>query len=230
LAEVSQNDLDDYADDIQINASLRLAEKTLFQDQRAIPGLAKAIKHKKSEIYSLGATYLAKISGETSVEILINEALLESNPDKVRVQVINALGLTHDRSALWALDRILWDRNGSFSVEAMHAIVAIGGKLATPELIRVLSNHPSTVTRGEAAKLLGKIRSPQALEALETAAKDANQVMEVRRIALHTLGAVGDRTILELLKKWLNHNDFFGLRNDLAETIARMNKRLNSVP
>jgi len=129
---------------------------------------------------------MAEIGGEDAAKFLI-EAAPQQAP-RIRIAICKALGKIGTDRALEALTRFFSDDYFFVRYEAAEAIVP-GGDGAVPYLINTLKSSLDRRARALAARALGVIRSPDAVQPLLCAIEDTSPA--VRRLAIWSLGNIG---------------------------------------
>ncbi|MBN1428059.1 MAG: HEAT repeat domain-containing protein [Anaerolineae bacterium] len=194
-----QEILADYADhpswDVRVYAAMRLAE--LFQDVRAVPGLAEALESTDRHAQRSAAGLLWEI-GDADTHGLLDT-------------LYYAIGSTRDAVAD-ALDRIGWQPDGidiavSYFIAARRWRDCLAmGKVAVPGLIHALHDPDGNVRRA-AAWLLGKSGDPRAVPGLIELLEDTGGGMfgigeRVCDIAAEALERIGTPEALAAVEHW----------------------------
>lgn len=131
---------------------------------------------------------VAEIGGDEAAGFLTGIA--EKQPPKVRIAVCEALGKIGTDSALEVLPTFFTDEYFFVRYYAAEAVV-LGGERAVPYLISVLEESVDVRARALAARALGVIKSPQAVQPLvRTLQQDSSPT--VRRLAIWSLGNLED--------------------------------------
>jgi HEAT repeat protein len=123
-------------------------------------------------------------------------ALLKHQNDYVRQDAAEALGKTHDDSAIAALIETLQDKHDIVRRIAAEALEKMGDASAVPGLIEALNDEEPSVCLN-ATKALGRIGDITAVPALIETMKDENG--DVRQAAAEALGKIGDSSAVPAL-------------------------------
>ena len=144
------------------------------------------------------------IVGKSAVEPLI--AGLRDNDPLVRRQAAEALGLIEDQRAVGPLITLLKDKDSLIRRHAVKALGRIKDRRGVPPLIAVLNDKDEkSHVKASAAKALGWIGEPDAVESLVAALKDAHWT--VRSRAANALGTIRDPRAVEPLISMLEDED-----------------------
>lgn len=203
-----------------------IAAKALGQlgDSRAVDPLINSL----GSIGQIAAQALGQL-GDPVVEPLI-KVLGYGNKD-MRAQAVGVLGQLKDVRAVEPLIKILLDRDKALREAAAKALDKIGwkpeqgeaaaiywitkgnftkclaiGKSAAPALIKTLADVDHEV-REEAARALGQLHDPRAVEPLIRALEKPDQGRWVREAAATALGQLGDARAVEPLIKAFNDDN-----------------------
>jgi len=191
--------------------------------QPSLPALAKALKDPNGNVQEAAVAILKDLPDPTIVEPLIE--CLASKNWVLRMQAAKGLGLLGDERAVRPLIPLLMDSVKAVRVDTTDALARIGkaavssllaalrhdawilrlhacealGKMAAEEAVEplcaVMLNDRDAAVRQDAARALGGIGSPKALEALTTALMDLN----VRPFAAEALGKLKDARAVSTL-------------------------------
>ncbi len=111
-------------------------------------------------------------------------------------------------------------KDGLTRVRARKALVAIGGRAVKP-LVEALASKREWV-RWEAAKTLGQIGDPVAVQALIKALED--KMFDVRWLAAEGLISIGREALAPLLQALMQHSDSFWMREGVHHVLHDVNK------
>lgn len=172
------------------NAAVRqLAARALGEsnDTLAEEALIAALKDPDPHVREIAVKSLGKHGHRRNVEPLI--AALKDSHASVRRAASQALGKIGDSRAVDSLIAALQDSDGYTCQNAVEALGKITAASAVEPLIAVFQNTKrETYLRREAAKALGLIGDPRALEVLIAALKDDRNVRHEVADALGKLG------------------------------------------
>ena len=162
-------------------------------DPRATAALADWLRNANigPRVHRAAAAALGRINDPAVIEPLA-EALADSD-DQAAQTAADALGQRAD--ALPRLLQALGASDGATRGGACHALGLLRDSSATDPLGRVLADDPNPVVRRTAARALGKLEGPEAMEALLGSLDDA----EVGDAAAAALAALSHAPITELL-------------------------------
>jgi HEAT repeat protein len=128
---------------------------------------------------------MAEIGGEEAAGRLV--VIAKKQPRKVRIAICEALGKIGTDNALEALPTFFTDEYFFVRYYAAEAVV-LGGERAAPYLVNLLAESTDVRARALAARALGAIKSPQAVQPLILALQDPSPT--VRRLAVWSLGNI----------------------------------------
>lgn len=217
------------------------------QDSRVVAPFIKALGNKNVQARSTAAEALGELKNPRAVEPLIKA--LEDKNGYVRATAAKALGEFKDSRAVEPLVKSLKDADGSVRKAAAKALGEINDPRAakalsewkTPSrtaeasqdnrpverLIKALGDDDWGV-RKVAAKELGELKDPQAIEALiapqavESLIKTlGDDYKEVRLFAARALGRLNDLRAVEALIKALGDDDW-GVRKVAAKELGKL--------
>jgi HEAT repeat protein len=114
----------------------------------------------------------------------------------------------------------LESQDGQVRVRARKSLVAIGGQAVKP-LVKALASKREWV-RWEAAKTLGQIGDPAAVQALIKALED--KMFDVRWLAAEGLIAIGSEALTPLLQALMDYPDSFWLREGVHHVLHDVDK------
>jgi HEAT repeat protein len=170
---------------VRNNAVVGLGQLKTAEALRALEGMIND-PHVRVRIATVEA--VAEIGGDEAAGFLTGIA--EKQPPKVRIAVCEALGKIGTDSALEVLPTFFTDEYFFVRYYAAEAVV-LGGERAVPYLISVLEESVDVRARALAARALGVIKSPQAVQPLvRTLQQDSSPT--VRRLAIWSLGNLED--------------------------------------
>lgn len=185
------------------NEDLRYWVTVVFRKMGAVgvDELIKALQDSNSSVAYFAATALAEVPEKRVIRPLIRALASRSWP--VRNAASTSLSLLADLS-IESLVNAIEDEHEDVSFWVDKTIKRIG-RAALPDISRLL--HKGTdEQRLHAAKAMGSLRDPAAVEALITALADGHEW--VRLYAALALGEIGDRRSLEELVKVLADPSF----------------------
>lgn len=136
------------------------------------------------------------------------QALHDQTPE-VRYHAAWALGAIRDPKAFIYLKAAKLDTDAGVRLAIDHALHRLIPP-STNSLINTLAHHPDSVTRAEAAKMLGTLKEPLALETLVRALADPS--VNVRWEAVQAIGSLrphGDLSLLLAIMATLKDKDAF---------------------
>jgi HEAT repeat protein len=209
----------------------------------AVESLIAALKGENADTRGKAATELGKIGDARAIEPLI--AAMKDKNANVREAAVVALGKIGDARAVKPLISALGDEWFDIAKAAAEALETLGwrpgkdeagaaywiakwnweecvrvGRAAIGPLVAALADKNLHV-RGEAAKALGELRDPRALEPLIAALKD-NESWRLPEAA-EALGKIGSARAVEPLILALQHgND--AVRGAAVEALAKIGK------
>ena len=182
----------------------------------AVEPVAVCLQDADLNVQESAASVLSRIADVRAVDPLI--AALGCSDWIVRMHAAKGLGRIRDARAVEPLIPLLRDKVKAVRVEAAQALASIGGaavgpllktlkhdewlvrlhvvealgKIKSPEsvepLLWVLFNDPDMAVREDAARSLGEIGDPRAVEFLISAMRD----VKVRAAAVEAVGKIGD--------------------------------------
>jgi len=161
-----------------------------LKDRRAVRPLLAALRDKSPIVVALAADALGGIGDRRAVVPLLK---LLGHPDPImRREVAGALGNIGDKKALPALTALLKkDDTPYVSIAAAGALVKMGQRQHLATVQRELTEGKQGLDRSTAAKLLGEVRSREAIEPLIGGLRDGEA--RVRRACLKALEQMLDR-------------------------------------
>jgi hypothetical protein len=115
----------------------------------------------------------------------------------------------------------LGSQDGIVRVRMRKSLVSIGGQAVKP-LVKVLASKREWV-RWEAAKTLGQIGDPAAVQALIEALED--KMFDVRWLAAEGLIAIGREALTPLLQALMDHSDSLWLWEGVHHVLHDVDKR-----
>jgi HEAT repeat protein len=164
-------------------------------------------------VRAVAAHAILALESEESSRVLI--PLLNDKDEFVRREAVDALGLTHSRSAVAALsERLVSDKKDSVRGAAAVALGEIADESAVVALAEVLSQQLPSQPKGKpklkaeqnpfvlraSATALGRIRSRAGVPALLGALANEKLPDDVRREAANALGLIGDPVAVPALR------------------------------
>jgi aminopeptidase N len=150
------------------------------------------------------AKALAKL-GTLEIVAALKRAVLEDPFWGVQAEAAKVLGKVRSKAALEALAECLTVRHPKARRGAVRGLGEFRDEAAAHALLPVLKRDKSYYVEAEAAKSLGKTRSPQAFEALEKAlAKDSHNEV-IRYMAFEGLGELRDERAVPLCIEWTRY-------------------------
>ncbi|MEP7292666.1 MAG: HEAT repeat domain-containing protein [Chloroflexota bacterium] len=192
------NDLRNADPEKRDNAARELSKS---RDPRAVDALLLDLDHADWKVRRNAAQALGAIGDTRAVELLIRA--LQDRTLTVRSRAAVALGRIKDKRALEPLvEAWLEAPHSEFSTHAAPAIQKFGAA-ALPTLLPVLSAHPER--RAEVLGILGKIKHPDALNALLNGLSDDQPT--VRRAAAESLTQLKERRAIPALRAALPQSD-----------------------
>jgi HEAT repeat protein len=114
----------------------------------------------------------------------------------------------------------LGSKDGQVRVRARKSLVAIGGQAVKP-LVKALSSEKEWV-RWEAAKALGQIGGPAAVQALVKALED--KMFDVRWLSAEGLISIGREALVPLLRALMEHPDSLWLQEGVHHVLHDVEK------
>jgi len=126
---------------------------------------------------------VSEIGGDEAAQFLIERSVKQ--PRKVRIAICEALGRIGTDTALEALPGFFTDEYFFVRYHAAEAVL-LGGERSAQYLINVLEESTDVRARALAARALGVIKSPQAVQPLVRTLHDSSPT--VRRLAIWSLG------------------------------------------
>jgi HEAT repeat protein len=111
-------------------------------------------------------------------------------------------------------------QDGQVRGRARKSLVAIGGRVVKP-LVKALAGKKEWV-RWEAAKTLGQIGDPSAVQAMIKALED--KMFDVRWLAAEGLIAIGREALIPLLQALMDHPDSLWLREGVHHVLHDLDK------
>jgi HEAT repeat protein len=114
----------------------------------------------------------------------------------------------------------LSSQDGQVRVRARKSLVAIGGRAVKP-LVKALASKKEWV-RWEAAKTLGQIGDPAAVQALIKHLED--KMFDVRWLAAEGLINIGREALAPLLQALMEHSDSLWLREGVHHVLHDIDK------
>ncbi len=195
------------------------AARTLgnLRDPQALPALLEALKDPEAEVRAAAALAVGRYNDPRTFDALA-DLLLEDPQLEVRQAAARALGETRHEQAIPYLlialhDSFWWYERESGADALLDALEAIG-KPAVDALLEALGD-PEGAIRRFAARLLGRIRDPRAIQPLGMALYDMHfEVGQAAAESLAGFGEAGLKVLGEALKHpeaWLRQHAVYGL-------------------
>jgi HEAT repeat protein len=160
----------------------------------------------------VGITKLSEGGDAAAVPILIEK--LKSKHIVVRSAAANALGRLGDPKSVEPLIAVLDDKIGMVQLSAMKSLAAIGDERALPRMRAFL--EPDDAMGLEAARLIGRLNTPEAETTLIEALKVSDPLIRIG--ALEGLGLCGTSKSVEAIEL-LIASPFDGVDRKLLEAI-----------
>lgn len=139
-------------------------------------------RRRESAIRSMGESQMSLGISE------LNDALVDPAP-RVRREAATALGRMRSPAASEALIRLATQQPELVEEETLEALGECGQASASATIAAYLE-HPSSILRRAAAKALGRLRSPDAIEPLRAVVNEPGDP-DLRRAALQALRSLG---------------------------------------
>jgi len=161
-------------------------------DGRVLAPLLSALTSQDWIVRMHAATGLGRIGDPQAVLPMM--PLLQDKVKAVRVEA--AAGLAHiGEAAVPSLLAALQQKEWLVKLHAIEALGKIKSKASVEPLLSMLFNDPDMAVRTDAARSLGEIGDPRAVEFLLMALDD----LEIRPVAVEALGKIGDRRAVPAL-------------------------------
>jgi len=171
-----------------------------FNDQRTVEALLPLLKDKIKEVRQAAAENLANIGDSRLLETFI--ALLKDEDEWTRKYAVDGLRKIKDPKTLEPLVKALEDKNDMVSSAASWALVERGSSSVEPLIAAVQSKVSSVREMEIAARTLGRIKDPRAVDPLIPLLQDFPDVQEA---AIKALGQIGDPRAAQPLISLLRH-------------------------
>jgi len=142
----------------------------------------------------------------------------------VQQNIVWALGLIKDKSAVWPLMKRLETADSDLKREIILALKMIGDKQAVPALNEILLEDENPFIRYDAARALGQIASTDSIFTLIKALKNDNNWM-VKGACAVALAGTDDKRAINELEKLLNVDEGYEAswaRDRAAWALSRM--------
>lgn len=183
-----RNALNDEDEDVRIHALQALAE---IGDTRAVPAILERLDDRSPAVQVVAAEALGQCGDARAVEPLLER--LKSDDEAILLRAISALRRLKDVRSAQALVGLLTDERDVVRQRAVDSLGQIGDAEIAQRLEQVLKYDRSELVRASAAKALGGIGDPGAIDALLDALRDE---FPVRCRAVVSLGAIRDDAAL----------------------------------
>ena len=161
-------------------------------DERVLEPLESALLNQDWVVRMHAARAVGRLGNPRSVETLV--LLLQDKVPAVRDEAIAAL-VSIGESAVAPLVAALKDQDWRVRLRATEALCVLKSRTAVEPLVGLLQHDPDTAVRQEAARALGQIGDPTAVDALLGGVEEPR--LQVR--VIEALGRIGDRRVLPLL-------------------------------
>jgi aminopeptidase N len=208
------------------------------KDFRFDPGnnILKGLKVKKPKAMNLfqlandpdviGRIYAAEALGElaeTDALSALGDALIHQPFWAVRAEVAKVLGKVKNARAKQFLQSALQDQSSKVRRAVVEALGEFRGDQEIEGWLAPLIQFDSSYfVRGEAAKSLGRLRTPKALDAIQTALQRDAWADVTRAKALEGLAALRDEKGLPLAKEWTKYGHKPQARATAVMTLATL--------
>ncbi len=163
-----------------------------ISDHRILDQLLEALENQNWIVRMHAAKALGRVRHARAVEFLT--PLLQDKVKAVREEAVQTLGVLGDG----ALPQLLESLKHAEWVVRLHSVEALG-KIKSPEcvgpLLHVLFNDRDSAVRVDAARALGEVGDPRAVEFLLVVMKDK----DIRVRAIEAVGKIGDRRAVPAL-------------------------------
>ncbi len=197
---------------VRQNAALLLGR---FGDRRAVPSLMVAVNDADPGVRVAAVNALGALGGPDAVAGLIGA--LGDAEETVRIAAVTALGAIRDPRAVVPLVGLFSDPVRQVRDKVVKALADIGSA-AIPSVLTSLREADPGV-REYAAKTLGFVSSPEALEPLLDALEDGEWA--VRRYAAEALGKLGSTQAIPYLLSAL-HDPIDFVRERARQALDRL--------
>ncbi len=161
-------------------------------DRRVVDPLIEALNSSNWVVRMHAAKALGRIGDVEAVTPLI--PLLQDKVKAVRVDTANALALIGHAAVPFLLEA-LTHQEWLVRLHAVEALGKIKSSDAVEPLLRLMFHDRDVAVRTDAARSLGDIGDPRAVEFLLTAMSD----VDLRPVAVEALGKIGDRRAVAAL-------------------------------
>lgn len=209
--------LKDASADVRIEATYALGR---LKDARAIAPLSNLLNDRDARVSLAAAESLVRMQDARAVRVLV--ASLTDNDWHVRARAAQVLARvsadTPIEEATTQLARAVIDKDPIVRYYAAEALAGIGAR-AVPPLIEVLRT-PRDQDRERAARVLWRIGKP-AVEPLIAFIQDRSLTAEMRAVAAHALGVIGDARATKALIQLLRDERYF-VREQAAFALGQM--------
>ena len=161
-------------------------------DERVIEPLETALLNQDWVVRMHAARAIGRLGNPGSVATLV--LLLQDKVPAVRDDAVAAL-VSIGEPAVEPLVEALANQDWRIRLRATEALCVLKSPTAVKPLVALLERDPDTAVRQEAARALGLIGDPAAVDALLGVVEDPR--LQVR--VIEALGRIGDRRVLPLL-------------------------------
>ena len=189
-------------------------------DRRAAPALSKLLKDDNTELRITAAESLGRIGDERAVPYLIQ--MTQDEDVAVLLKALGALRKIKDPNAIDPLIELLSHESSRIRQRSIDVLGQVGDAVVAEQLEQMLRNDRSEDVRAAAAKALGEIRDPGAVDCLIDALHDA---FSVKCRAIVALGDIGEESSLASLLAMLK-DPAPEIRYHASQALAQMQHEL----
>ena len=209
--------LRDPSTDVRIESTYALGR---LRDARAIAPLTGLLSDRDARVSIAAAESLARMKDARALRVLGSS--LADNDWRVRARAAQVLARvsadTPVDDATPQLARAVTDKDPVVRYYAAEALAGIGAKAVAP-LVEILRT-PRDQDRERAARVLWRIGKP-AVEPLIAFIQDRGVTAEMRAVAAHALGVIGDANATAVLLQLLRDERYF-VREQAAFALGQM--------
>lgn len=162
--------------------------------------LIRFLGHEDIGTRNLAAEVLVRL-GKYAVPMLVNN--ITNDDYDVRKFIVDVLGLIRSEKSIDAVSQALWDENMNVTCSAAEALGEIGSAEAIPALIA--ASEKIEDVRLPAVEAIGKIGDPKTLDHLYSLLKFDDPMSLY--VVLEAIGMIGERSSVEKLAEFLDHQD-----------------------
>lgn len=163
-------------------------------DKRAASALSKLLKDTQTEIKITAAEALGRIGDDQAVPYLIE--MCHEDDEAVILKALGALRKIKNPASIEPLTKLLLHESSRVRQRAIDVLGQVGDAVVAEQLEGLLRNDRSEDVRAAAAKALGEIRDPGAVDRLIDALHDS---FSVKCRAIVALGEIGEESALASL-------------------------------